>query len=81
VNTVSGRKVASSHEIIVGEEGIDLEKIMGQIEKEILIKAIHQANGVKKKAAKLLNITFRSMRYRIEKYSLGSVGDEELEDE
>jgi two-component system response regulator PilR (NtrC family) len=36
---------------------------------------------VKKKAAKLLNITFRSMRYRIEKYSLGSVGDEELEDE
>jgi two-component system response regulator PilR (NtrC family) len=81
VNTVSGRKVASSHEIIVGEDGIDLEKIMGQIEKEILIKAIHQANGVKKKAAKLLNITFRSMRYRIEKYSLGSVGDEELEDE
>jgi two-component system response regulator PilR (NtrC family) len=81
VNTVSGRKVASSHEIIVGEEGIDLEKIMGQIEKEILIKAIHQANGVKKKAAKLLNITFRSMRYRIEKYSLGSVGDDELEEE
>lgn len=61
------------------EEGVDLDGIMGQIEKEILIKAIHTANGVKKRAAKLLNISFRSMRYRIEKYNLGSA-DDDLED-
>jgi two-component system response regulator PilR (NtrC family) len=75
VNTPSGRKMASSHEIEVGEEGVDLDKIMGQIEKELLIKAIHTAGGVKKKASKLLNITFRSMRYRVEKYGLGSTDD------
>jgi two-component system, NtrC family, response regulator PilR len=81
VNTPQGRKMASSHEIIVGDDGMDLEKVIGQIEKELLVKAIHQAGGVKKKAAKLLGITFRSMRYRIEKYGLGTVGDDELDEE
>lgn len=81
VNTSSGRKMASSHEIEVGDDGLDLDKVIGQIEKEVLIKAIHAAGGVKKKAAKLLKISFRSMRYRIEKYNLGVVGDDELDDE
>ena len=81
VNTTSGRKLASSSEIEIGPEGIDLDKVMGQIEKELLVKAIHTAGGVKKRASKLLHITFRSMRYRIEKYNLGVVGDDELDDD
>lgn len=81
VNTPTGRKMASSNEIQITEDGIELDKVMGQIEKELLIKAIHTAGGVKKKAAKLLNITFRSMRYRVEKYNLGSLGDDDLDDE
>lgn len=81
VNTPTGRKMASSHDIEITDEGIDLEKVIGQIEKELLIKAIHTANGVKKKAAKLLGITFRSMRYRVEKYNLGTISDDELDDE
>ncbi|MBY0452663.1 MAG: sigma-54 dependent transcriptional regulator, partial [Bdellovibrionaceae bacterium] len=81
VSTPAGRKMASSNEIEVGDSGLDLDKVMGQIEKELLIKAIHSAGGVKKKAAKLLHISFRSMRYRIEKYNLGIVGDDELDDE
>lgn len=81
VNTPSGRKMASSNEIEMGDSGLELDKVIGQIEKELLIKAIHSAGGVKKKAAKLLHISFRSMRYRIEKYNLGVVGDDELDDE
>ena len=81
VNTSSGRKMASSNEIEMGDNGLELDKVIGQIEKELLIKAIHTAGGVKKKAAKLLHISFRSMRYRIEKYNLGIVGDDELDDE
>jgi two-component system response regulator PilR (NtrC family) len=81
VNTPSGRKMASSHDIEITDDGIELDKVMGQIEKELLVKAIHAAGGVKKKAAKLLNITFRSMRYRVEKYNLGTISDDELDDE
>ncbi|MCB0364761.1 MAG: sigma-54-dependent Fis family transcriptional regulator [Bdellovibrionaceae bacterium] len=81
VNTPSGRKLASSHEIEITDDGIDLDKVMGQIEKELLVKAIHAAGGVKKKAAKLLSITFRSMRYRVEKYNLGSISDDEMDED
>ncbi len=81
VNTPTGRKMASSHEIQITDEGIDLDKVIGHIEKELLVKAIHAAGGVKKRAARLLGITFRSMRYRFEKYGLGTIGDDELDDE
>lgn len=81
VNTPTGRKLASSNEIEIGADGIDLDKVLGQIEKELLVKAIHSAGGIKKRAAKLLHITFRSMRYRVEKYNLGTMDDEEGDDE
>lgn len=81
VNTASGRKMVSSDGIEITDDGIDLQKVLDQLEKELLVKAIHQANGVKKRAAKLLGITFRSMRYRVEKFSLGKVDDDELPDE
>ena len=82
VKTKSGaRQMVSSEGIEITDEGIDLDKVIGQIEKELIIKSIHAANGVKKKASKLLGITFRSMRYRVEKYNLGSISDEEMDDE
>lgn len=80
VLTPRGPKMASSHEIMVTDQGIDLDKILGQIEKELVVKAIHMANGTKKKAAKLLKISSRSMRYRCDKYNLGSMDEEDDEE-
>ncbi len=80
VMTSSGRKMASSRDIEITDEGVELENIIGQIEKELIVKAIHKANS-KKEAAKLLGITFRSMRYRIRKYNLQGPGDDELEED
>lgn len=77
VKTSSGKKYASVSEIVVTDEGVELDKIMDQIEKELLLKAVHAADGVKKKAAKLLGISFRSMRYRAEKHNLNSLIEEE----
>lgn len=53
-------------------EGIDLEKVVGDLERNLLIKALERAKGVKKKAAELLNINFRSIRYRLEKYGINT---------
>ncbi len=53
-------------------EGIDLEKVVGDLERSLLIKALERAKGVKKKAAELLNINFRSIRYRLEKYGINT---------
>ena len=62
--------VASPGNIEITEEGIDLESILNNIERAILLQALSKAKGVKKHAAKLLGITFRSMRYRLEKHNL-----------
>ncbi len=61
------------------QTGIDLEKLVADFERTLLTKALQQTGGVKKRAAKLLKISFRSMRYRVDKYALGnlSVDDDE----
>jgi two-component system response regulator PilR (NtrC family) len=52
------------------EHGVQLDDIMDSIEKAYVQKAIEFSNGKKAKAAKLLDITFRSMRYRCEKHGI-----------
>lgn len=54
----------------IPDEGIELEKIVGDFEKDLIQKALKKTGGIKKHAAKILGITFRSMRYRLEKYNL-----------
>jgi two-component system response regulator PilR (NtrC family) len=51
-------------------EGVDIDKIVGEIEKRYLIRALEMANGIKTDAAKLLNISFRSFRHRLQKYGI-----------
>lgn len=48
-----------------------LEKYLDDLEHRYLLEALHQAGGVKTKAAELLGLTFRSLRYRLAKYGLG----------
>ncbi len=54
----------------IPSEGVDLEKIVEDVERTLLLKALDRTKGIKKKAAELLHINFRSMRYRLEKYGL-----------
>jgi len=52
------------------EEGCDLESVLGEIERRLIVQALDRAGGVQTNAAKLLGITFRSLRYRLQKHSL-----------
>lgn len=60
----------------IPKEGIDLERVVEDLERTLLLKALDKTRGIKKKAAELLHINFRSMRYRLEKYGLNH-GEEE----
>ncbi len=51
-------------------EGVDLDRLLAEYEKGLLCEALEQAGGVKKRAAVLLGISFRSFRYRLEKLNL-----------
>ncbi len=65
-------------DIDIPSEGLDLEKMVEDLERTLLLKALDRSKGIKKKAAELLHINFRSMRYRLEKYGLNHGSDSEL---
>ncbi len=55
-------------------EGIELDKLMAEIERAYILKALELSNNSKQKASELLRISLRSLRYRMEK--LGIVSNE-----
>ena len=61
------------------ETGLDLDAYLGEIERDILLKALERSGGVRKKAAELLGITFRSIRYRLAKF--GIAGEDDLDED
>jgi len=54
-------------DIEITEKGVDLNTELAKIEKIMIGKALRKTNGSKVKAAELLNVSFDSLRYRIEK--------------
>lgn len=51
-------------------DGIKLDAVIAMIEGDYVLEALDMARGSKKKAAKLLGISMRSLRYRIQKLGL-----------
>lgn len=68
--------------ITLPEQGLELEQLLIEIERKLIEEALAKTGGVKKRAAELLNISFRSFRYRLEKLGIenGKDGDEEDHD-
>jgi len=54
----------------IPEDGVMLDDILNQIERRHIDTALKQADGTIKKAAQLLGITFRSLRYRLQKHGI-----------
>jgi two-component system, NtrC family, response regulator PilR len=53
------------------DAGMDLQAHLDAVERDILEQALARAGGVKTEAARLLTLTFRSLRYRLAKYGIG----------
>jgi two-component system response regulator PilR (NtrC family) len=51
-------------------EGFSLERHLDETERRFLLAALERADGNKTKAAELLNLSFRSFRYRLAKHGL-----------
>jgi two-component system response regulator PilR (NtrC family) len=65
----------------IPEGGIDMETMVSDMEKDLLMRAMEKAHGVKKEAARLLNLSFRSFRYKLAKYGLSGPGKGEGDDD
>ncbi len=51
-------------------EGVDLERLLGDYERTWVSRALEHTGGVRKKAAALLGVSFRSLRYRLVKLGI-----------
>lgn len=60
----------------LSDDGIDLEEYIEKIEKELITTALNRTNGVLNKAASLLNLSFRSFRYRLQKHNIKNLRQE-----
>jgi two-component system response regulator PilR (NtrC family) len=54
----------------IPSDGIDLEEVVNDFERSLLREAMRSSGGVKKRAAQLVGVSFRSFRYRLEKLGL-----------
>ncbi len=55
----------------------NLEENLASYERTILLRALQEAGGVKKRAAELLGINYRSFRHRLQKYGLSGLSPDE----
>ena len=65
-----GNRTESFKTVELTPDGVNLDRILEDIEKDYLLKSLEAAGGVKTEAAKLLGISFRQLRHRLAKYGL-----------
>jgi two-component system response regulator PilR (NtrC family) len=70
--------------LVLPPEGCALDDVIGEVERRLLLEALERTGGMRTAAAKLLGISFRSLRYRLEKHGLdggdtGDAGDQALD--
>jgi two-component system response regulator PilR (NtrC family) len=61
--------------VVLPEEGCQIDDVLGELERRLLLQALERTGGVRTQAAKLLGVTLRSLRYRLQKHGL--VSDDE----
>jgi two-component system response regulator PilR (NtrC family) len=80
---VSGAAAGTTPSLVtLPPEGCNLDDILGEVERRLIVEALERSSGVRTQAAKLLGVTLRSLRYRLQKLALeeGDEGGELLSD-
>jgi two-component system, NtrC family, response regulator PilR len=79
---VSGLSASTApHLTELPAQGCMLDEVLGEVERRLILQALERSGGVRTAAAKLLGVTFRSLRYRLAKHGLGQDDGDVDEDE
>jgi two-component system response regulator PilR (NtrC family) len=62
-------------------EGCMLDEVLSELERRLILQALERTGGVRTAAAKLLGVTFRSLRYRLAKQGLGQQEDGDADED
>jgi len=64
------RPPATEAVALIPEGGVDLDALIADYERSLIAEALRMREGVKKHAARLLGLSFRSLRYRLDKLGM-----------
>ncbi len=76
---LEGQLFALPPKMDIPDDGIDFDRIISDMERDLLTQALAKAGGIKKEAARILNMSFRSFRYKLSKYEIGQREDNNKE--
>jgi two-component system response regulator PilR (NtrC family) len=62
-------------------EGCNLDDVLNEVERRLMLQALSRTGGVRKSAAKLLGVTFRSFRYRLAKHAMAPEGPDSSDED
>ena len=68
--SVTGIAPSSQQEVQIPTEGVDFEGRVSLVEKQYLQAALQAAGGVRRRAAELLKMSYRSFRHYAKKYEI-----------
>jgi two-component system response regulator PilR (NtrC family) len=57
--------------VALPDEGCNLDEVLSEIERRLIVQALDKTGGVRTTAAELLGVSFRSLRYRLAKHAMG----------
>jgi two-component system response regulator PilR (NtrC family) len=58
------------------EDGCKLDDVLDEVERRLILQALERSGGVRTQASRLLGVTLRSFRYRLQKHALAEAGDD-----
>jgi two-component system response regulator PilR (NtrC family) len=74
---VSGAAAQPSPALVtLPDAGCDLDSVLGEVERRLILQALDRSGGVRTSAAKSLGVTLRSLRYRLQKHALQDEDEE-----
>ena len=63
--------------VALPDEGCNLDDVLGELERRLILQALERTGGVRTSAAKLLGVTLRSLRYRMQKHAMQADDEED----
>jgi two-component system response regulator PilR (NtrC family) len=61
---------SNGHPVNIPSDGLDMERYIADLERNMLQNALRQSGGVQTRAAELLKLSYRSFRHLVKKYEL-----------
>ena len=66
----NGNGTLNGTEMQIPPDGLDMERHVADLERQLLLSALKQSNGVQTRAAEVLKLSYRSFRHLMKKYDI-----------